>query len=495
MTSSRYILAIDQGTTSTRAFLIDQDFNITSKSQKEFRQHYPKPGLVEHDPEEIWSSTVAVINETIINGGINAKDIAGIGITNQRETTVIWDRTTGKAIHNAIVWQDRRTDIICKDLIDKGLEPTFIERSGLVLDPYFSGTKIKWLLDNIAGANNLAKKGELAFGTIDSYLVWRLSGGVAHVTDASNASRTLCMNLETCKWDAELMKHLGIPLAIMPEIIDSSKIAGTTKDVAGLPDGLPVAAMIGDQQAALFGQACFDDGDCKCTYGTGSFLLMNTGEQLVHSKESLLSTVAWKMNDHPTYAIEASVFTTGAAVQWLRDGLGIIKHSSDIEALAASVDSSHGVVFVPALAGLGAPHWNANARGQITGITRGTTAAHIARATLEGIALQVADVIHAMTKDSGKNISELKVDGGASANNLLMQIQSDIMGIDIIRPKQIETTVMGAAFLAGLNTGVWKSRTEIASKLEESRRFKPKMDRAKCESLLSHWRNAIEHIV
>lgn len=491
----KYILAIDQGTTSTRAFLVDNDMNIVASARKEFKQYYPQPGWVEHDPDEIWDTTIFVINEVLRRGEIEEEAIEGIGITNQRETTVLWNRGDGRPVCRAIVWQDRRTAHICEKLIRDGKEAEFSEKTGLVIDPYFSGTKLVWLFENLRGVAEKAERGEIAFGTIDSFLVSRLSGGESHVTDVSNASRTLCMDLSTCNWDAGLLSQLGINKKIMPKIIDSSSIAGVTKGVKGLPDGIPIASIIGDQQAALFGQACFEAGQCKCTYGTGSFLLMNTGDKPVRSKERLLTTVGWKLDGKISYALEASVFVTGAAVQWLRDGLGIIKHSSDVEELAASVPSSDDVVFVPALAGLGAPHWRAHARGMITGLTRGTTAAHIARATLEGIAFQQCDLVASMIRDSGKNITELRVDGGAAANNLMMQIQSDLLGIEIVRPAQIETTVMGAAFLAGLNLGVWKSTQEIAEKWREESRFVPKIDSEEREKNLKKWQDTIRYLL
>ncbi|MBI2345507.1 MAG: glycerol kinase GlpK [Deltaproteobacteria bacterium] len=489
---ARYVLAIDQGTTSSRAFVIDADLRVIGTAQAEFRQQYPQPGWVEHDPEEIWTSVANVVREAVAKAKIDSKQIAGIGITNQRETTIIWDRTTGQPIHNAIVWQDRRTADCCEALKRTGKESLFMQKAGLVLDPYFSGTKIAWLLDNVPGARCRAQAGELAFGTIDTFLTWRLTGGATHVTDVSNASRTLAMNLTTCDWDNELLDLLQIERALMPKIVASSEVVGKTHSVDGLPDGIPVAGMAGDQQAALFGQCCSAPGDAKCTYGTGSFLLMNTGAKPIHSRNRMLTTVAWRLNGKTAYALEGSSFIAGAAVQWLRDGLKIIESAAEIEALAASVPDSGGVIFVPALVGLGAPHWRADARGVISGITRGTTAAHLARATLEGIAFQQYDILAAMQEDSGIKLSALKVDGGAAANNLLMQIQADLLGVEIVRPKQLETTVLGAAFLAGLATGVWKSEGDIAHHWQEDRRFQPSLAAKRRTDHLQKWRHAVE---
>lgn len=483
---NQYILAIDQGTTSTRAFVIDAELRVVAVAQQEFTQHYPRPGWVEHDPEEIWASTLAVIQRSIRSAKIPQKAVVGIGITNQRETTVIWDRKTGKPVCNAIVWQDRRTMDLCEELKWAGKEPLFMQKSGLVLDPYFSGTKIAWILRQEPRAAR-----NIAFGTIDTFLAWRLTGGRAHVTDVSNASRTLCMNLAKCEWDDELLQLLNIPRDMLPTIVSSSEIVGETSGVDGLPDGIPIAGMAGDQQAALFGQACFQPGEAKCTYGTGSFLLMNTGEKPVHSHRRMLTTVAWRVDGKTIYALEGSSFIAGAAVQWLRDGLKIIKSADEVEALANSVPDSGGVTFVPALAGLGAPHWRADARGVITGITRGTTAAHIARATLEGIAFQQCDILQAMQEDSGITLRALKVDGGASANNLLMQIQADLLGVDIVRPQQLESTVMGAAFLAGLATGVWQSTDDITRHWQEGRRFVPTIDIPSRKQQIARWHSSV----
>ncbi|MBI4366779.1 MAG: glycerol kinase GlpK [Deltaproteobacteria bacterium] len=488
---ARYILAIDQGTTSSRAIVIDADLRVLGTAQAEFPQQYPQPGWVEHDPEAIWRSVTRVIAAAIRAARIDPKSIAGIGITNQRETTILWDRETGVSVHNAIVWQDRRTAERCETLRREGKEPLVTERSGLVLDPYFSGTKIAWLLDHVPNARKRAAKGELAFGTIDTFLAWRLTGGTAHVTDVSNAARTLCLNLASCAWDDALCELLCVEPSLLPRVVSSSEIVGATRGLDVLPDGIPIAGMAGDQQAALFGQACFAPGEAKCTYGTGSFLLMNTGERPIRSRRRLLSTVAWRLNGRTTYALEGSCFIAGAAVQWLRDGLKLIASAREIEALAASVPDSGGVTFVPALAGLGAPHWRAEARGLIGGITRGTTAAHLARATLEGIALQQCDLLHAMREESGIPLKTLKVDGGAAANNLLMQIQADLLGIDLIRPQQLETTVIGAACLAGLATDVWKSPEDIRQHWQEDRRFVPRLDDAARRQRLIQWQSAV----
>ena len=484
------ILAIDQGTTGTTVLVIDRELRVLAKRNREFRQIYPKPGWVEHDPEDIWSTTVETIGEAIGEGGIDAGRIAAIGITNQRETTVVWQRASGRPVHNAIVWQCRRTAGMCEQMKAEGLEGTIREKTGLLLDPYFSGTKLRWILDH---ANGLRKRtAELAFGTIDTFLVWRLTGGAAHVTDVTNASRTMLMNLADLSWDDELLGILDIPREILPEIRGSAEIYGTTKGVPGLPDGIPIAGMAGDQQAALFGQCCFAEGEAKCTYGTGSFLLMNTGTRPVPSKSQLITTVAWRLDDEPAlYALEGSCFIAGAAVQWLRDGLRIISASPEVERLAEEVSDSGGVVFVPALVGLGAPPWRSDARGLICGINRGTTSAHIARATLEGIALQQYDLLKAMESDSGERIPSLKVDGGACANNLLMQFQADILAIDIVRPRLIETTALGAAFLAGYGTRLWKDLDEIRASWREERRFHPQMPQEEIDRHLERWRNAV----
>ncbi len=486
-----YILAIDQGTTSSRAVIVDQRMNIRGVGQQEFRQIYPRPGWVEHEPEAIWRSVEHSIAAAIRNAAIKAVDIAGIGITNQRETIVLWDPKTGKPAHNAIVWQCRRSAAICARLRKRGLERLFTKRTGLLLDPYFSGTKLAWLFENVAGLRAKARMGSLKAGTIDSYLVFRLTGGKSHVTDASNASRTLLLDIRKVAWDEELADLLGIPLSLLPRVTGNSEVYGKTKGLGCLPDGIPISGMAGDQQAALFGQACFGKGDAKCTFGTGSFLLMNTGEKPARSKTRLLTTIAWKLDGRTTYALEGSVFVAGAAVQWLRDGLRMIKASSDIEALAAQVESSDGVVLVPALVGLGAPHWRPEARGIISGITRGTTAAHIARATLEAIALQNYEIIKAMESDSGLKLRQLRVDGGASANDLLMQIQADLIRRDIVRPKLIETTALGAAFLAGLAVGYWPDVKAIARAWKKDKTFSARMDEDARRDLICRWDVAV----
>ncbi|OGP17575.1 MAG: glycerol kinase [Deltaproteobacteria bacterium RIFCSPLOWO2_02_FULL_50_16] len=486
------IMSIDQGTTGTTVVLLDHDLNVLAKHNQEFPQHYPQPGWVEHDPEEIWQCTITTIRKALELAGVSGDRIAGIGITNQRETTIIWDRCTGQALYKAIVWQDRRTAPLCDKLKKLGKEALIRRKTGLVLDPYFSGTKIRWILDHVSGARQRAKDGSLAFGTIDSFLVYKLTGHKEHVTDVSNASRTLLMNLQGLDWDQDLLKLLKIPASLMPLIQPSSKVYGTTKDVPGLPDGIPIAGMAGDQQAALFGQACFKAGEAKCTYGTGSFLVMNTGGKLVRSRYKMLTSVGWQLNGKVTYVLEGSAFIAGAAVQWLRDGLKIISSSPQVEELAGCVSDSGEVTFVPALVGLGAPHWKASARGLISGISRGTTSAHLARAVLEGIALSQYDILKAMEKDLGKRVRLLKVDGGASANNLLMQFQSDILGCQLVRPKMIETTALGAGFLAGLAVGFWKDQQEIANAWREDRVFKPHMMKKERGAILARWNKAVQ---
>jgi glycerol kinase len=486
-----HILAIDQGTTGTTVLVLDSRLNVLAKVNQEFPQIYPRPGWVEHDPEAIWTSVQATIAGALQKAGVAPGAIAGIGITNQRETTTVWRRSDGAPVHNAIVWQCRRTTDFCRGLKEQGLQPLFQERTGLVLDPYFSGTKIRWILDHVDGARTAAEAGDLAFGTIDSFLVWRLSGGRAHVTDVSNASRTLAMDLRTLSWDDELLGHLGVPRAVLPEIRSSSEIYGRTRGLSVLPDGIPIAGMAGDQQAALFGQVCFTAGEAKCTFGTGAFLLMNTGAEAVPSANGLLTTVAWKVGGQVNYALEGSAFIAGAAVQWLRDGLGIITSATEIEALARTVADSGGVTFVPALAGLGAPHWRAEARGVICGLDRGVTRGHIARAALEGIALQNADILKAMEADSGVTLTALKVDGGAAANDLLMQLQSNVLNVPIVRPKMLETTALGAGLLAGLATGVWGSRDEAKEAWRIDRRFEPTMTSEARAEHLERWAAAV----
>jgi glycerol kinase len=489
---AEYILAIDQGTTGTTVLLVDQNLHILAKTNQEFPQYYPKPGWVEHDLNEIWSSTLTSIQKVLEQSGIKATDITTIGITNQRETTCLWDRKTGEPIEKAIVWQCRRTESICQKLKKAKKESIFQKKTGLLLDPYFSGTKIKWYLDQSPPLRRRAVDGKLAFGTIDSFLLSKLTAGLSHKTDPSNASRTLLMNLKLLKWDEELLKILNIPKQILPEICSSSQVYGKTKNVPHLPDGIPISGMAGDQQAALFGQACFDIGEAKCTYGTGSFLMLNTGSKIVYSKKKLLSTVAWQLNGKTTYALEGSAFIAGAAVQWLRDGLGIIHSSHEIEGLAKKVDSSEGVFFVPALTGLGAPYWRSDARGILCGLTRGTTAGHIARAVLEGIAFQNYELVDAMQKDLGKKILILKIDGGAAQNDFLIQFQSDILQTRVVRPKNIETTAIGAACLAGLGVGFWKNLSELEKTWQKEKEFIPVMNRRIRQKLISEWKIAVQ---
>ncbi len=483
------VLAIDQGTTGTTVVAVDGELNVIARENREFRQIFPRPGWVEHDLEDIWASTGATLAAVL--GRVEAKRVAAIGITNQRETVGLWERGTGRPIHPAIVWQCRRTADRCRALKAAGKEAEIRSKTGLVLDPYFSGTKVEWLLENVGGARKRAEAGELAMGTIDTFLIWRLTGGAVHVTDVTNASRTMLFNLETGRFDPSLLELFGVPQKLLPEVRSSAEVYGLTKGVAGLPDGIPIAGIAGDQQAALFGQACFDVGDVKCTYGTGAFILVNTGTQIARSQAGLLSTVAWKLGpDAPLeYALEGSVFCAGAAVQWLRDGLKIIAQASEVEGLAAAVEDSGDVVFVPALTGLGAPHWRAEARGLISGITRDTSRAHLARATLEGVALQCHEVISAMKSDTGK-LGEIKVDGGASANDLLMQIQADLARSTVVRPMMIETTAAGAAFLAGLGAGLFTSKQAIRDVWREDRRFSPGNDAA-AKRLLAKWATAI----
>lgn len=486
-----FILALDQGTTSSRALVFDHGGNVRSVAQKEFRQLFPQPGWVEHDGNEIWASQLGVAMEAIAGAGLTAADIVAIGITNQRETTLVWDRGTGRPICNAIVWQDRRTAGQCEQMKADWLEPFFRERTGLVLDPYFSGTKLAWILDNVQGARVRAERGELAFGTVDSWLVWNLTGGERHVTDASNASRTLLYNIHRGEWDSDLLKALRIPAALLPEIVPSSGVCGHTAPSL-FASRVPISGIAGDQQAALFGQVCDRPGTVKNTYGTGCFMLMHTGDQAVASKRNLLTTVACRIDETIEYALEGSVFVAGAAVQWLRDGLGIIRSSGEVEALAASVPDNGGVYLVPAFAGLGAPHWDPFARGALFGLTRGSTAAHIARAALESIAFQTADLLAAMEHDAHMALPELRVDGGATSNNLLMQFQADLLGIPVVRPKDTETTALGAAFLAGLAVGYWCDRSEIAGLRQIERTFIPSMERERAEELRTRWSRALE---
>jgi glycerol kinase len=493
--ATKYILAIDQGTTGTTVLIVDKRLNIKAKVNKEFPSRFPKPGWVEHDLEDIWISVTETIKKALNEAGIKGTEIAAIGITNQRETTGVWDKRSGRPLNHAIVWQDRRTAERCAELKAAGKEALVKEKTGLVLDPYFSATKLRWLLDNHSGAMARAQAGELAFGTIDTFLAFRLTGGVAHVTDVTNASRTSLFNIHTLSWDDELCELFGVPRAVLPEVRASSEEIGRTKGLKVLPDGIPVSGMAGDQQSALFGQACFLPGEAKCTYGTGAFLLMNTGSRPVASTHGLLTTVAWKLgtglNAEVAYALEGSAFVAGAAVQWLRDGLKIIKKSVEIEALAKTVKSSEQLVFVPALAGLGAPHWKPHAKGLITGIDRGTQAGHLARATLEGIAFQIHDLTQAMREDAKQEVPLFKVDGGASANDLLMQFQSDILDVKIERPRMIETTALGAAFLAGLAVGYWTSKDDIKRAWKSGKSFAPKMKQDERTAHLHKWQRAV----
>ena len=487
----KYILALDQGTTSSRAILFNKAGEIVAISQREFQQIFPKPGWVEHAPEEIWESQIGVAREVLKKAGVNALEVAAVGITNQRETTIVWDRRTGKAIHNAIVWQDRRTSSICDDLTQRGWENYIRETTGLVIDAYFSGTKIKWLLDHVTGAREKAQNGDLLFGTVDSWLLWKLSKGRVHATDASNASRTLIFNINTLKWDEKICTELAIPLDMLPEVKDSSGIFGQA-DQEWLGAEIPISGMAGDQQAALFGQACFEPGTAKNTYGTGCFMLMNTGNKSVQSRSGLLTTIAWRMDGKVEYALEGSIFVAGAAIQWLRDELGLVKNATETEALANSVEDSGGVYVVPAFAGLGAPYWDMYARGTILGLTRGSGKAHIVRATLESLAYQTRDVLGAMEKDAGIKLLELAVDGGATANNFLMQFQADILGVPVERPEVIETTAMGAAFLAGMAVGFWE-KDRIRRNRKTDRRFLPTMSAEEREKKYLRWQKAVSH--
>ncbi|NUQ21218.1 MAG: glycerol kinase GlpK [Gemmatimonadaceae bacterium] len=484
----KYILALDQGTTSSRAIVFDQAGAIAAIAQKEFPQIFPKPGWVEHDPRDIWSTQAGVAAEVLQKAGIGAGDIAAIGITNQRETTVVWDRGTGQPIANAIVWQDRRTASICDRLKARKLDRVIRRKTGLVIDAYFSATKVQWLLANVRGARARAARGELAFGTVDSWLVWNLTGGKVHVTDASNASRTMLYDIAKGDWDDELLKIFGVPRAMLPEVRSSSEVYGTTALLGG---SIPIAGIAGDQQAALFGQVCTKPGKVKNTYGTGCFMLMNTGTKPIASKNNLLTTVAWRIGSRTEYALEGSIFIAGAVVQCLRDGLEIIRAAPDVEALAATVRDTGGVYFVPAFAGLGAPHWDQYARGTLVGLTRGTTKAHIARAALDSIALQVMDVLKAMEADAKIRLKELRVDGGASANDLLMQLQADLLGVPVVRPRVSETTALGAAYLAGLAVGYWKSQADIARQWQADKRFVPEIKAAERKRIASGWEKAL----
>ena len=483
-----FVLALDQGTTSSRAIVFDHGGSIRALAQREFRQIYPQPGWVEHDPTEIWASQSGVMAEVLAKAGIAARDIAAVGITNQRETTLLWERATGRPVANAIVWQDRRTAPDCDALREAGHAPLIARKTGLVVDAYFSGTKLKWLLDHVPGARKRALAGELAFGTVDSWLIWNLSGGAAHVTDASNASRTMLYDIHRGGWDEELLELLEIPRSVLPKVVPSSGVCAeaTVRDAR-----VPIAGIAGDQQAALFGQACLEPGLAKNTYGTGCFLLLNTGVNAVASKNNLVSTVAWRREGTTQYALEGSVFIAGAVVQWLRDGLKLIGSAPEVEALAASVPDNGGVYLVPAFAGLGAPHWDAYARGSIFGLTRGATGGHLARAALESIAYQSAELVQAMESDAGIRLSELRVDGGATTNDLLMQFQADVLDVPVIRPKVAETTALGAAYLAGLAVGYWRNAADVAANWQVERRFDPAMSRDRAAALMAGWSKAV----
>lgn len=486
----KYILALDQGTSSSRAIVFDRHGKTMAVSQKEFTQIFPKPGWVEHNPMEIWSSQASVIAEAITSIDINGLNIAAIGITNQRETTIVWDAETGTPVYNAIVWQDRRTSEYCDSLKRDGRADLIRSKTGLIIDAYFSATKVRWILENVPGARQKAEEGKLRFGTVDTWLIWMLTRGEVHVTDVSNASRTMLFNIHTLQWDKELLELLDIPESMMPQVKSSSEVYGYTKTTLFAHE-VPIAGIAGDQQAALFGQMCTEPGSVKNTYGTGCFLLMNSGERPIMSSNNLLTTIAWKIGDTVNYALEGSIFVAGSVVQWLRDGLGIIKSSSEVEELAASVPDNGGVYYVPALTGLGAPHWDQYAKGSIYGISRGTTAAHIARAALEGIAFQTMDIVNAMQKDAGVTLKELKVDGGASRNNLLMQFQADILNTSVIRPTVTETTALGAAYLAGLAVGYWESLDHIKSQWGVDTEFKPSAPQETVEALKEGWADAI----
>ena len=497
MGTTDLILAIDQGTTGSTALILDRELNLLARANREFPQHFPKPGWVEHDPVDIWASVGGAILEALGRAEVEPSRIAAIGITNQRETSLLWRRSDGRPIHRALVWQDRRTADVCKALREGGHAQTIKQRTGLVTDPYFSATKLAWTLDNVEGARAAAEAGELAAGTIDTYLVWRMTGGAVHATEPSNASRTLLWPL-TGKagegrrdWDPELCELLRVPMQVLPEVRPCTAEFGRSKGVPGLPDGIPIHGIAGDQQAALFGQACFERGQAKCTYGTGAFVMLNTGAEIVRSEHGLLTTVGWQIGEHTTYCLEGSAFMAGAVVQWLRDGLGFFSKAEEIEALARSVDDADGVILVPAHAGLGAPHWRPDARGLIRGLTRGTNRAHIARATLEGIALEVTDLLEAMAKDLGGQLGALRVDGGAAANDLLMQIQCDLLGVSLARPTILESTALGATFLAGLGVGLWSSADEVAAAWKRDREFVPQGDPTRLAALREAWSAAV----
>ncbi len=489
----KYVMALDQGTTSSRAIIFDHESNIVAVSQKEFTQIFPKPGWVEHNAEEIWSTQIGVAAEAVAKAGLQPTDIAAIGITNQRETTVIWDKATGKPVYNAIVWQSRQTASICDDLKAKGLEQTFRDKTGLVVDAYFSGTKVKWILDNVPGVRERAEKCELLFGTMDTWLIWKLTGGKVHVTDYSNASRTLMYNIKELKWDEELLSALTVPACLLPEVRPSSEVYGKTDPSVFLGAEVPISGAAGDQQAALFGQTCFEEGMAKNTYGTGCFMLMNTGDKLFKSNNGLVTTIAWGLDGKVEYALEGSIFVAGSAIQWLRDGLRMIEDAPDSEYVAAKVkDDAEGVYVVPAFVGLGAPYWDMKARGAILGLTRGVKRAHIVRATLNSLAYQTKDVLSAMEADSGIKLQALKVDGGAVANNILMQFQADVLAVPVDRPQIIETTALGAAYLAGLAVGVWQSKQDLVKTWKLDRSFAPAMDVREAKKLYSGWQKAVK---
>lgn len=486
----KYVLALDQGTTSSRTIIFGHDGEICSVAQKEFTQIFPKPGWVEHNPLEIWSSQASTIAEAVTNIGINGEQIAAIGITNQRETTIVWDAETGAPVYNAIVWQDRRTAEYCDELVAQGLTDMIRSKTGLILDAYFSGTKVRWILENVPGAREKAEAGKLRFGTVDTWLIWNLTRGQVHVTDVSNASRTLLYNIHTLEWDKEMLELLNIPASMLPEVKSSSEVYGVTSPSLFAHE-VPISGIAGDQQAALFGQMCTEPGSVKNTYGTGCFLLMNTGDKAILSKNNLLTTIAWKIGDTVNYALEGSIFVGGSVIQWLRDGLQIVKESPETEAMAESVEDNAGVYFVPALTGMGAPYWDPYAKGTITGITRGTTRAHIARAALEGIAFQTMDIVNAMKADAGVDLGDLKVDGGASKNNYLMQFQSDILDTNVVRPTCVETTAKGAAYLAGLAVGFWGSIDEIKAQWAIDKTFAPSMSAEKAQQVKDGWADAM----
>lgn len=489
--TKKYVMALDAGTTSNRAIIFDQDSNIIAVAQKEFTQIFPKAGWVEHDADEIWSTQLEVMKLVVQQAGLSATDISAIGITNQRETAVVWDKVTGRPIYNAIVWQSRQTMDICNDLKARGLEEEFKQKTGLVVDAYFSGTKVKWILDHVEGAHAKAEKCELLFGTIDTWLIWKLTGGKVHVTDYSNASRTLMYNIRDLKWDEKLLEYLTVPACILPEVKSSSEVYGQT-DVAIFGASVPISGAAGDQQAALFGQTCFQPGMAKNTYGTGCFMLMNTGSKVYESKNGLLTTIAWGLDGKVDYALEGSIFVAGSAVQWLRDGLRLLEAAPDSEYIAKKVKDADGVYVVPAFVGLGAPYWDMKARGAILGLTRGTSKSHVVRATLDSMAYQTKDVLSAMEADSGIKLQALKVDGGAVANNLLMQFQADILGVPVDRPKVTETTALGAAYLAGLAVGVWKTKEDLVSTWQLDNRFEPSMDVAESAKLYKGWQKAVK---